>query len=131
MRAKGPALVLVTRGAEGVTAYGGGDPVHHPAPKAEVVDTVGAGDTFNAGFLAGLSDAGPLGRRGARGPTSAEALKTALDLGVRAAAVTVSRAGANPPRRDELAVRALIQRVTRAEVVVEGQTSSARPARAF
>jgi fructokinase len=102
MRAKGPALVLVTRGAEGVTAYGAGDPVTHPAPKAEVVDTVGAGDTFNAGFLAGQADAGHLSAGSVRAGLPAEALKTALDLGVRAAAITVSRAGANPPRRDEL-----------------------------
>jgi fructokinase len=103
MRARGPALVLVTQGAEGVTAHGGGDPVHHPTPKAEVVDTVGAGDTFNAGFLAGLSDMRlPVGRRGARGALRCGTLRAALDLGVRAAAVTVSRAGANPPRRNEL-----------------------------
>jgi fructokinase len=99
MRARGPALVLVTQGAEGVTAHGGGDPVHHPTPKAEVVDTVGAGDTFNAGFLAGLSDGGCLSADAVRAGLSDAALRAALDLGVRAAAVTVSRAGANPPRR--------------------------------
>jgi fructokinase len=102
MRARGPALVLVTQGAEGVTAHGGGDPVHHPTPKAEVVDTVGAGDTFNAGFLAGLSDGGCLSADAVRAGLSDAALRAALDLGVRAAAVTVSRAGANPPRRNEL-----------------------------
>jgi fructokinase len=85
-----------------VTAYGGGDPVHHPTPKAEVVDTVGAGDTFNAGFLAGLSDGGAFRPTRCARACLPTALRTALDLGVRAAAVTVSRAGANPPRRDEL-----------------------------
>ena len=65
------------------------------------MDTVGAGDTFNAGVLASLYDA--------RALTKARITKLdedmvidALTLGVRAAAVTVSRAGANPPRRDEL-----------------------------
>jgi fructokinase len=102
VRARGPAIVLVTEGARGVTAHTGGDPVHHPAPEAEVADTVGAGDTFSAGFLAGLSDADCLSVDAVRAGLSTEALVQALDLGVRAAAVTVSRAGANPPRRDEL-----------------------------
>ncbi len=100
---KGPALILVTEGAEGVTAYGAGDPLRVPAQRVEVVDTVGAGDTFNAGFLAGLGDAGAMDKASVRAGLSAEVLEAALTLGVRAAAVTVSRAGANPPRRDELA----------------------------
>jgi fructokinase len=103
MRARGPSLVLVTRGAEGVSAYGDGDVIHHPTPVAKVVDTVGAGDTFNAGFLAGLSDTGALSADAVRSGLPSDTLRTALDLGVRAAAVTVSRAGANPPRRAELA----------------------------
>jgi len=101
--ARGPALVLVTEGAEGVTAYGAGEPRRVPAERVEVVDTVGAGDTFNAGFLAGLSDAGKLDKSAVRAGLAAEVLEAALSLGVRAAAVTVGRAGANPPRRDELA----------------------------
>jgi fructokinase len=102
VRARGPAIVLVTRGAEGVTAYTGAEPLHMPAPKAEVVDTVGAGDTFNAGFLAGLHDAGLLSADAVRDGLPEAALTAALDLGVRAAAVTVSRAGANPPMRADL-----------------------------
>jgi len=100
---KGPALVLVTEGAEGVTAHGAGDPLRVPAQRVEVVDTVGAGDTFNAGFLAGLADAGAMDKASVRAGLSPEVLEAALTLGVRAAAVTVARAGANPPRRDELA----------------------------
>ncbi|MFW5641951.1 MAG: carbohydrate kinase family protein, partial [Roseicyclus sp.] len=60
VRARGPALVLVTEGARGVTAHGAGAALHRDALKVEVVDTVGAGDTFNAGFLAGLAEAGAL-----------------------------------------------------------------------
>ena len=101
--AKGPALVLVTQGANGVTAFGTGDPLHAPAPKVEVVDTVGAGDTFNAGFLVGLADAGALTKTAIRAGLAPDTLRAALDLGVRAAAVTVTRAGANPPRRADLA----------------------------
>jgi fructokinase len=101
--AKGPALVLVTQGAEGVTAFGTGAPLHAPAQKVEVVDTVGAGDTFNAGFLAGLADADALDKASVRAGLQPETLRAALDLGVRAAAVTVTRAGANPPHRADLA----------------------------
>ncbi len=102
MSGKGPNLVLVTQGADGVTGFGGDAPVHTAAPRVDVVDTVGAGDTFNGGFLAGLEDEDALNKAGlaALAPAS---LERALDLGARAAAVTVSRAGANPPRRDELA----------------------------
>jgi len=99
---QGPALVLVTEGAEGVTAYGAGGAVRMPARRVEVVDTVGAGDTFNAGFLAGLADAGMLDKSALRAGLPTEVLEAALSLGVRAAAVTVGRAGANPPRRDDL-----------------------------
>ena len=72
-----------------------------PARKAEVVDTVGAGDTFNAGLLAGLWREGLLGREAVRGATL-EALRPCVALGAQAAAVTVGRAGANPPWEDEL-----------------------------
>ncbi len=79
--AKGPALVLVTQGAEGVTAYGAGAPCHMPARRVEVVDTVGAGDTFNAGFLAGLDDAGMMAKAAVRAGLPAETLASALELG--------------------------------------------------
>lgn len=102
LRARGPAVVLVTRGGDGVTAYGGGAPVTCPARQVEVVDTVGAGDTFNAGFLAGLHEAGALSADAVREGLSPDVMRGALDLGVRAASVTVSRAGANPPTRAEL-----------------------------
>ena len=100
--ARGPALICVTEGATGVTGYHAGDPVFVPANKVEVVDTVGAGDTFNAGVLAELHDRGVLTKPGVR-KLSDEDIAAALALGARAAAVTVSRAGANPPTRAELA----------------------------
>lgn len=101
IRALGPAAVFVTEGAKGVTAYHAGDPVFVASRRVEVVDTVGAGDTFNGGVLASLHEQGVLTKSGVRA-LNAEALEVAMTLGVHAAAVTVSRAGANPPTRDEL-----------------------------
>ena len=100
---QGPALVLVTQGADGVSAFGAGAARKVAAQRVAVVDTVGAGDTFNAGFLAGLADAGALDKAAVRAGLPASVLDAALALGVQAAAVTVSRAGANPPWREELA----------------------------
>jgi fructokinase len=67
-----------------------------------VVDTVGAGDTFNAGILASLHEQGALSKT-AVAELSEDAIRSALTLGAAAAAVTVSRAGANPPWKHELA----------------------------
>ncbi|MGV8950265.1 MAG: carbohydrate kinase family protein [Cypionkella sp.] len=99
--AKGPKLVLITEGAKGATGYTARGSVSVTAPKIVVADTVGAGDTFNAGFLAALDRADLLSKP-AIAALSDEALRDALSLGVRAAAVTCSRAGANPPWADEV-----------------------------
>jgi fructokinase len=99
--AKGVKVVLVTEGAKGATAYTARGKVTVSAPKIVVADTVGAGDTFNAGFLAALDRAGLLSKA-AVAELSEEALRDALSLGTRAAAVTCSRAGANPPWAHEL-----------------------------
>ncbi|WP_323767345.1 carbohydrate kinase [Marinovum sp.] len=99
---KGVGLVLMTRGGEGVLAQTADGSLDLPTTKVEVVDTVGAGDTFNAGMLAGLHQQG-LATKAAFKAASLEDLKPAISLGMRAAAVTVSRAGANPPWAHELA----------------------------
>ncbi len=99
--AKGAKLVCITQGADGVTGYTAAHEVFVPSERAVVVDTVGAGDTFNAGLLAGLERAGCLDKARIASLTEAE-IRDALHLGVRAAAVTVSRAGANPPTAAEL-----------------------------
>lgn len=101
LRAQGPKVVLVTEGARGATGYCAAGAVFVAAQKVTVVDTVGAGDTFNAGVLAALAQAGALSSARIAGLTEAE-LHAALTLAVRAAAVTVSRAGANPPWAAEL-----------------------------
>lgn len=98
----GPAIVIVTRGKDGATAFtADGSSVSVKGETVEVVDTVGAGDTFNAGVLASLSDQGALDKNKLMS-IDAAVLEKALTLGTRVAAVTVSRAGANPPWAEEL-----------------------------
>ncbi|MBO6719093.1 MAG: carbohydrate kinase [Rhizobiaceae bacterium] len=99
--ADGPALVVVTAGANGAVAYTANNRVEVPAVPVSVADTVGAGDTFNAGLLAAFHDAGQLTKDRIRS-LSTDEVRTALELAARAAAVTVSRPGANPPWRYEL-----------------------------
>jgi fructokinase len=102
MRARGPDVVVLTRGSEGASAVFGDDQmIDVPAPKVKVADTVGAGDTFNAGFLAQLADDGLLTRDHIKTLTATN-LKRALENGAKVAAITVSRAGANPPWKYEL-----------------------------
>jgi fructokinase len=99
---QGPKLVIVTRGSKGATAYSASHTISVTPEKVTVVDTVGAGDTFNAGVLASLHEQKML-TKDAVADLSEPAIEAALSLGARAAAVTVSRAGANPPWRRELA----------------------------
>ncbi|MDB6176089.1 carbohydrate kinase [Paracoccus sp. Z330] len=99
--ALGPKIVLQTGGAAGAHAYWSGETVTAPAIRTTVVDTIGAGDTFNAGVLASLRRQGVLGKDGLAQIT-APAIKAALTLGAQAAAITVSRAGANPPWQHEM-----------------------------
>lgn len=98
----GARTVILTQGAQGATAYlRNGTEVHVPARPAQIVDTVGAGDTFNAGVLASLSQAGWL-RKDRWADITAAQMHDALTLGAQVAAITVSRAGANPPWAHEL-----------------------------
>ena len=97
----GPKLVIVTRGKDGAVGFSGDGFVAVPASPVHVVDTVGAGDTFNAGVLASLWRGGMLTKDGLAS-LDEETVHEALVLGARAAAVTVSRAGANPPWSSEL-----------------------------
>ena len=102
MTATGPRIVIVTRGSAGASAcFADGRAVSVPAQTAVVVDTVGAGDTFNAGVLAHLSGAGFLSKARIN-DIAPEDMEHALALGARVAAITVARAGANPPWAQEL-----------------------------
>lgn len=98
----GVALVVVTRGADGVLAATATlAPMELPALKVAVVDTVGAGDTFQAALLAYLSRHGLLTRR-ALESLDAPALKAALAFAAQAAAITCSRRGADMPNLYEV-----------------------------
>jgi len=99
---RGPNLICLTEGAAGARGIVPGGEVRVPATRVEVADTVGAGDTFNAGVLAALHKLGALESKAAIRGLDDKVLTQALTLGVRAAAITVSRAGANPPWVSEL-----------------------------
>ena len=99
--AQGVALVVVTRGAQGAWAW---TAQHHAAvaPVAvQVVDTVGAGDTFQAALLTALAERGWL-NRAALQSLGLQQLQAVLGFAARAAAITCSRRGADLPRRKEL-----------------------------
>ncbi|MUO79971.1 carbohydrate kinase [Agrobacterium vitis] len=97
----GAKLVVVTRGADGAVGYTADHKVEVPSEKVTVVDTVGAGDTFDAGVLASLKMQNLLTKQQVAKLTQ-EQIAKALALGSKAAAVTVSRAGANPPFAHEI-----------------------------
>jgi fructokinase len=102
--AEGPAVVVVTRGAAGPWGITAAGETEFAAPRVEVADTVGAGDSFMAALLSGVVDRGLDGaqNRADLRALPAEGLTALLAHASRAAAVTVSRAGANPPTRAEL-----------------------------
>jgi fructokinase len=100
LRALGPSAVVVTRGRAGATWYGPDGRVDVPATEVEVADTIGAGDTFGAAIMDALWDLGAVGGRlPGLGSSEVDGL---LRHAARAAAVTVSRPGADPPYRHEL-----------------------------
>ena len=91
----GAELVVVTHGASGITGFTPEGSVSVPGIKVNVVDTVGAGDTVGAVLVEGLVTHGIEALTG-------EKLFEVLTRATIAASITCSRAGANPPSRDEL-----------------------------
>jgi fructokinase len=98
---RGPKLVIITRGEKGPLAAFGDTIKERPAPTIDVVDTVGAGDTFHAGLLAWLDANDLLTPQGVAGLSEAQ-VTTALDFAAAAAAIVCTRRGANPPSWDEV-----------------------------
>lgn len=102
--ALGPAAVVVTRGAAGATWVREDASVEVASVPVAVADTIGAGDTFGAALLDALWERGRLGTEGRDelATLSADEIAAVLTHATRAAAVTVSRPGADPPYRSEL-----------------------------
>ena len=92
----GVRLVVVTLGAAGLRAYFDGGVVTVAAAEISLVDTVGAGDTIGAILVEGVLNHGLSGLR------DVKTLREVLNRAVKAAGITCSRAGANPPWRSEL-----------------------------
>lgn len=98
----GPSVIVLTRGGDALAAFrSNGSIVSVPAENVEVVDTIGAGDTANAAMLMWLSTRDALSRTALDALTD-DAIAEMLRFAARAAAITCSRAGANPPWASEL-----------------------------
>ena len=97
----GAKIVLLTMGEKGVRAITPSLDLAVPAIRTNVVDTVGAGDSFNAGFLADLRKSGNLHKNKLES-VNKTTLHSALTFASRIAAFTVGQAGANPPWAREL-----------------------------
>ena len=92
---RGPSLIVVTYGDKGLTGYRKGKKITVDALKVKVADTVGAGDTVCAVLVEAIVNIGLASLTGSR-------LETMLKRAAKAAAITVSRVGANPPTSEEL-----------------------------
>ncbi len=91
----GVQLVVVTLGDKGITAYRKNEQISVDAVKVVVADTVGAGDTVGAVLVEAIVKSG-------LDKLTGEVLITMLNRASKAAAVTVSRTGANPPSKEEI-----------------------------
>ena len=99
----GVSLVVITEGALGATAFHqNGARAHTAPPPIEVVDTIGAGDSFSAGLLAYFAKNGLL-EPAALATLSEVHLGDAIAQAVSASALTCTRPGADPPTEHELA----------------------------
>jgi len=97
----GAKIVAVTKGGEGVEAFTARYSLKLASVPVKVADTVGAGDTFTAGLLAALTKARLLDKKSLAAIAETD-LRATLAFAARAAAITVSRPGADPPWAHEL-----------------------------
>ena len=100
----GPGAVVVTRGQLGAVWVDGRGSVESTSRPVDVADTIGAGDTFGAALIDALWERGRLGgdARALLGGLDRSEVTAVLEHAERAASVTVSRPGADPPYRHEL-----------------------------
>lgn len=98
----GASLVIVTLGAAGAIAwFGAGSVVVVPGRTVRVIDTVGAGDSFQSALLARLHQRALLDREALRRLTAAD-VDDAVRYAVAAASITCERLGADPPTRADM-----------------------------
>ena len=98
---RGAKLVIVTHGKDGASGFTRSFRCDVPGRTVKVADTIGAGDTFTAGILCALERAGKLTKT-AIATLDRDSVSAAIGFAIRAAAVTVSRPGADPPWAHEL-----------------------------
>jgi len=98
---RGAKLVIMTRGAEGALARSRRVAVSVPSVKVTVADTIGAGDTFSAALMARLDQHGLLTKSAVAGLNESR-VTDALAYAAKAASITCSRSGADPPWLREL-----------------------------
>jgi fructokinase len=104
----GASIVVVTKGPEGALVSTSSQNVAAPSRPVAVQDTIGAGDSFMAGFLVGLKDKGLLGFSGlGLGAVSSADLEDCLHLAQSCAAFTIAQVGSSPPTRRDLANQAV------------------------
>jgi fructokinase len=100
--ARGASLIVITRGTNGALAWHRtAGAIVVSAPAVDVVDTIGAGDSFQAALLFALHQLKRIERARLR-TVGADDLRRALSFACKCAALTCTRAGADPPRRDEI-----------------------------
>lgn len=100
-------LLIITRGGDGVSLYRDGERIDVAGQKIDLVDTVGAGDTFMASFLAELDAIDALGSEPAKriARLGAAELSSVATIANTAAAIVCERTGCQPPTKEEIAAR--------------------------
>jgi fructokinase len=99
----GPRFCVATLGERGALALLGAERIEVPAPRVEVVDTVGAGDSFMSALLSAMDRDHALGAE-APAPSRTE-LERWLRFAATASAITCTRKGSDPPTRKEVEAR--------------------------
>jgi len=104
---RGGKVLIVTKGGDGVFVYRSDQVIEVPAQEIMLVDTVGAGDTFMANFLAKLSDLDALGIEPVAklNALTSDELRGAAEYATAAAAIVCERVGCQPPTRAEVEAR--------------------------